>query len=88
MKVCGYLKTLGQVFDWLELIKQDAVEFWEILRTVIPTLLKKETLWHKCFPSCEFCEISKNIFSTEHLGTTDASVDCFFVTNKTVKVYI
>ena len=30
--------------------------------------LKKETLAQKC--SCEFCRISKNTFSTEHLQTT------------------
>ena len=33
-----------------------------------PTLLKKR-LWHRCF-SCEFCQISKNTFFTEHLWAT------------------
>ena len=36
-----------------------------------PTLLKKR-LWQVF--SCEFCEISKNIFSTEHLWTTASVV--------------
>ena len=33
-----------------------------------PTLWKKR-LWHRCFP-CEFCQISKNTFFTEHLWVT------------------
>ena len=32
--------------------------------------IKKETLTHVF--SCEFCEISKNTFSTEHLRATDS----------------
>ena len=36
------------------------------------TLLKKETLEQAFL--CEFCEISKNIFSTEHLQTTASDV--------------
>ena len=31
------------------------------------TLLKKRRLWYRCFPVCEFCEISKNTFFIEHL---------------------
>ena len=37
---------------------------------------KKETL-AQVF-SCEFCEISKNIFFTEHLGTTTSACNNFF----------
>ena len=36
------------------------------------TLLKKETLAQAFL--CEFCEISKNTFSTEHLQTTASDV--------------
>ena len=34
-----------------------------------PATLLKTRLWHRCFCS-EFCEISKNTFSTEHLLET------------------
>ena len=41
------------------------------------TLLKKR-LWHRCFPA-EFCEISKNTFSTKHLRTTASGLAMFYL---------
>ena len=35
----------------------------------LPATLLKKSLWHRFF-SCEFCEISKNTFFTEHLWAT------------------
>ena len=45
-------------------------------KTPVPKFIKKETL-AQVF-SCEFCEISKNIFFTEHLRAT-ASVSSLYV---------
>ena len=46
------------------------------------TLLKKR-LWHRCFPlivTCEFCEIFKNTFFTEHFWmTASESIACLLV---------
>ena len=43
----------------------------------------KKRLWHRCF-SCEFCDISKNIFFTEHFWVTAFE----FCSNLPVKVVI
>ena len=47
------------------------------------TLLKKETL-AQVF-SCEFCEISKNTFFTEHLWTTASKGSC---AQKEFQIYV
>ena len=38
-----------------------------------PETLLKKRLWHRCFPT-KFCEISKNILFTGHLGTTPSVI--------------
>ena len=43
----------------------------------------KKRLWHRCF-SCDFCDISKNIFFTEHFWVTAFE----FCSNLPVKVVI
>ena len=48
------------------------VPFLIKLQALASNFIKKETLAQMF--SCEFCEISKNTFSTEHLSET-ASVD-------------
>ena len=45
--------------------------------------VKKETLAQVI--SSEFCEISMNFFSTEHLQTTASGVSCFFSYTKYIK---
>ena len=48
--------------------------FFNKVEGLRPATLLKKRLWHRC----EFCAISRNTFSTEHLQTT-ASVICFFL---------
>ena len=50
------MESLFNTFALATLLKRD-------LR---PATLVKKRLWHRCF-FCEFCEISKNAFFTEHL---------------------
>ena len=46
----------------------------EFCKKAPPTLFKKESL--ALVFSCEFIEISKNIFFTEHLRTTASGTNC------------
>ena len=40
-----------------------------------PATLLKKSLWHRC--SCEFCEIWKSTFFTEHLWTTASEISVY-----------
>ena len=49
-----------------------SVSFLTKLKALVCNFIKKESLAHVF--SCKFCEISKNIFFTEHLQATAAVV--------------
>ena len=40
--------------------------------------MQKRRLWHRFF-SCEFCEISKNIFFTEHIWVTASEISLLII---------
>ena len=63
----GVLRNLTK-FTWKHLCQ--SLVFNKVAGLRPATLLKKR-LWHRCF-YCEFCEISRNTFFTEHIWTTSS----------------